>query len=155
MKLFKENKSLCALLIIFIIYIGITFLFINPLRIKNNDLENQKFEIQTLKNQENNIKKISKNKNQKEDIVLLIEKNIGTLVNINSINKQCQQINENTNEIILEVQFSSNLNNFFKLDTKLKELKLENSIQTINIERNLNEKQKHKNLDCTIIFKVV
>ena len=39
LKLFKENKSLGILLIVSIIYIGITFLFINPLRMKNNDLE--------------------------------------------------------------------------------------------------------------------
>ena len=31
LKLFKENKSLGILLIVSIIYVGITFLFINPL----------------------------------------------------------------------------------------------------------------------------
>ena len=45
LKLFKENKSLGILLIVSIIYVGITFLFINPLRMKNNDLEKQNFNL--------------------------------------------------------------------------------------------------------------
>ena len=62
MKLFKENKSLGVLLIVSIIYVGITFLFINPLRMKNNDLEKQKSEILTLHQQRNTINTISKKK---------------------------------------------------------------------------------------------
>ena len=51
LKLFKENKSLGILLIVSIIYVGITFLFINPLRMKNNDLEELNLEnsIETIK----------------------------------------------------------------------------------------------------------
>ena len=79
LKLFKENKSLGILLIVSIIYIGITFLFINPLRMKNNDLEKQKSEILTLHQQRNTINTISKKEKQVEDIILLIEKNIGSI----------------------------------------------------------------------------
>ncbi|MFQ7119470.1 MAG: hypothetical protein ACLRPW_05255 [Intestinibacter sp.] len=70
MKLFKENKSLGILLIVSIIYIGITFLFINPLRMKNNDLEKQKSVILTLHQQRNTITPFLKKKTS-EDIIYL------------------------------------------------------------------------------------
>lgn len=154
MKLFKENKSLGILLIVSIIYVGITFLFINPLRMKNNDLEKQKSEILTLHQQRNTINTISKKKKQVEDIILLIEKNIGSMVDISSITKQSQQT-ENSNQTILEVRFSSNLNDIFNLNQKLKELNLENSIETIKVQRIQTESNKKSKVNCTITFKVV
>lgn len=154
LKLFKENKSLGILLIVSIIYIGITFLFINPLRMKNNDLEKQKSEILTLHQQRNTINTISKKKKQVEDIILLIEKNIGSMVDITSITKQSQQT-ENSNQTILEVRFSSNLNDIFNLNQKLKELNLENSIETIKVQRIQTESNKKSKVNCTITFKVV
>ena len=154
MKLFKENKSLGILLIVSIIYIGITFLFINPLRMKNNDLEKQKSEILTLHKQRNTINTISKKEKQVEDIILLIEKNIGSMVDITSITKQSQQT-ENSNQTILEVRFSSNLNDIFNLNQKLKELNLENSIETIKVQRIQTESNKKSKVNCTITFKVV
>lgn len=154
LKLFKENKSLGILLIVSIIYIGITFLFINPLRMKNNDLEKQKSEILTLHQQRNTINTISKKKKQVEDIILLIEKNIGSMVDISSITKQSQQT-ENSNQTILEVRFSSNLNDIFNLNQKLKELNLENSIETIKVQRIQTESNKKSKVNCTITFKVV
>ncbi|ETI94666.1 MAG: hypothetical protein Q606_CBAC00275G0021 [Intestinibacter bartlettii DORA_8_9] len=154
MKLFKENKSLGILLIVSIIYVGITFLFINPLRMKNNDLEKQKSEILTLHKQRNTINTISKKEKQVEDIILLIEKNIGSMVDITSITKQSQQT-ENSNQTILEVRFSSNLNDIFNLNQKLKELNLENSIETIKVQRIQTESNKKSKVNCTITFKVV
>ena len=154
MKLFKENKSLGILLIVSIIYVGITFLFINPLRMKNNDLEKQKSEILTLHQQRNTINTISKKVKQVEDIILLIEKNIGSMVDITSITKQSQQT-ENSNQTILEVRFSSNLNDIFNLNQKLKELNLENSIETIKVQRIQTESNKKSKVNCTITFKVV
>ena len=154
MKLFKENKSLGILLIVSIIYVGITFLFINPLRMKNNDLEKQKSEILTLHKQRNTINTISKKEKQVEDIILLIEKNIGSMVDITSITKQFQQT-ENSNQTILEVRFSSNLNDIFNLNQKLKELNLENSIETIKVQRIQTESNKKSKVNCTITFKVV
>lgn len=154
LKLFKENKSLGILLIVSIIYVGITFLFINPLRMKNNDLEKQKSEILTLQQQRNTINTISKKEKQVEDIILLIEKNIGSMVDITSITKQSQQT-ENSNQTILEVRFSSNLNDIFNLNQKLKELNLENSIETIKVQRIQTESNKKSKVNCTITFKVV
>ena len=154
LKLFKENKSLGILLIVSIIYVGITFLFINPLRMKNNDLEKQKSEILTLHKQRNTINTISKKEKQVEDIILLIEKNIGSMVDITSITKQFQQT-ENSNQTILEVRFSSNLNDIFNLNQKLKELNLENSIETIKVQRIQTESNKKSKVNCTITFKVV
>ena len=154
LKLFKENKSLGILLIVSIIYVGITFLFINPLRMKNNDLEKQKSEILTLHQQINTINTISKKEKQVEDIILLIEKNIGSMVDITSITKQSQQT-ENSNQTILEVRFSSNLNDIFNLNQKLKELNLENSIETIKVQRIQSESNKKSKVNCTITFKVV
>ena len=154
MKLFKENKSLCILLMVSIIYVGITFLFINPLRMKNNDLEKQKSEILTLDQQRNTINTISKKEDQAEDIILLIEKNIGSMVDISSITKQSQQT-ESSNQTILEVRFSSDLNDLFNLNQKLKELNLENSIETIKVQRIQTESNKKSKVNCTITFKVV
>lgn len=154
LKLFKENKSLGVLLIVSIIYVGITFLFINPLRMKNNDLEKQKSEILTLDQQRNTIKTISKKEDQAEDIILLIEKNIGSMVDISSITKQSQQT-EGSNQTILEVRFSSDLNDIFNLNHKLKELNLENSIETIKVQRIQTESNKKSKVNCTITFKVV
>lgn len=154
LKLFKENKSLGILLIVSIIYVGITFLFINPLRMKNNDLEKQKSEILTLDQQRKTIKTISKKENQAEDIILLIEKNIGSMVDISSITKQSQQT-ESANQTILEVRFSSDLNDIFNLNQKLKELNLENSIETIKVQRIQTESNKKSKVNCTITFKVV
>ena len=154
LKLFKENKSLGILLIVSIIYVGITFLFINPLRMKNNDLEKQKSEILTLHKQRNTLNTISKKEKHVEDIILLIEKNIGSMVDITSITKQFQQT-ENSNQTILEVRFSSNLNDIFNLNQKLKELNLENSIETIKVQRIQTESNKKSKVNCTITFKVV
>ena len=154
MKLFKENKSLCILLMVSIIYVGITFLFINPLRMKNNDLEKQKSEILTLDQQRNTINTISKKEDQAEDIILLIEKNIGSMVDISSITKQSQQT-ESSNQTILEVRFSSDLNDIFNLNQKLKELNLDNSIETIKVQRIQTESNKKSKVNCTITFKVV
>lgn len=154
LKLFKENKSLVVLLMVSIIYVGITFLFINPLRMKNNDLEKQKSEILTLDQQRNTINTISKKEDQAEDIILLIEKNIGSMVDISSITKQSQQT-ESSNQTILEVRFSSDLNDIFNLNQKLKELNLDNSIETIKVQRIQTESNKKSKVNCTITFKVV
>ena len=125
LKLFKENKSLVVLLMVSIIYVGITFLFINPLRMKNNDLEKQKSEILPL-----------------------------AKVDISSITKQSQQT-ESSNQTILEVRFSSDLNDIFNLNQKLKELNLDNSIETIKVQRIQTESNKKSKVNCTITFKVV
>ena len=90
------------------------------------------FKLLTLHQQRNTINTISKKEKQVEDIILLIEKNIGSMVDITSITKQSQQT-ENSNQTILEVRFSSNLNDIFNLNQKLKELNLENSIETIKV----------------------
>ena len=89
-----------------------------------------------------------------EDIILLVEKNIGSMVDITSITKQSQQT-ENSNQTILEVRFSSNLNDIFNLNQKLKELNLENSIETIKVQRIQTESNKKSKVNCTITFKVV
>ena len=90
----------------------------------------------------------------KESRDLLIEKNIGSMVDITSITKQSQQT-ENSNQTILEVRFSSNLNDIFNLNQKLKELNLENSIETIKVQRIQTESNKKSKVNCTITFKVV
>ena len=54
-----------------------------------------------------------------------------------------------------EVRFSSNLNDIFNLNQKLKELNLENSIETIKVQRIQTESNKKSKVNCTITFKVV
>ena len=131
MKLLKKNKSLCFLLIIATIYVLVTLLYINPLREKNTKLEEKRNEILTLRQEDDSIQVFSEKEKVAEDIILSIEKSIGNLVDINFINKQYEQ-GEQPEVVILELNFSSNSKNLFKIDKKLKELDLYDSIEMIN-----------------------
>ena len=115
MKLLKKNKSLCFLLIIATIYVLVTLLYINPLREKNTKLEEKRNEILTLRQEDNSIQVFSEKEKVAEDIILSIEKSIGNLVDINFINKQYEQ-GEQSEVVILELNFSSNSKNLFKID---------------------------------------
>ena len=115
MKLLKKNKSLCFLLIIATIYVLVTLLYINPLRAKNTKLEEKRNEILTLRQEDDSIQVFSEKEKVAEDIILSIEKSIGNLVDINFINKQYEQ-GEQSEVVILELNFSSNSKNLFKID---------------------------------------
>lgn len=155
----KQNKSLFLLLIVLFAYVLVVVSVINPLIDKNNELEEKKSEILISKQEQKyiqtfNQQKSSKSKDKKsEDIILSIEKSIKDLVDINSITKQYQQ-GENSNTMLLELNISSTLENIFKLDKKFKDLKLENSIDTIQIENYKGENDKSGIVNCSIVFKV-
>ena len=157
MKLIKQNKSLFVLLIVVIAYVMIIAFFINPLIDENNKLAQQKSEILISKQEQEYIQVFNEQnnsnlKNEKsEDIILSIEKSIGDLVDINSLDKQYEQA-ENSKTVLLTLNVSSSLENIFKLDKKLNDLELENSIDTIKIENH--EGENNKNMNCTIVFKV-
>lgn len=157
MKLIKQNKSLFVLLIVVIAYVMIVAFFINPLIDENNKLAQQKSEILISKQEQEYIQVFNEQNNsnlkdkKSEDIVLSIEKSIGDLVDINSIDKQYEQA-DNSKTILLTLSVSSSLENIFKLDKKLKDLELENSIDTIKIEKH--EGENNKSMNCTIVFKV-
>ena len=89
-----------------------------------------------------------------EDIILSIEKSIGNLVDINFINKQYEQ-GEQSEVVILELNFSSNSKNLFKIDKKLKELDLYDSIEMIKIENSQTETDQDRKINCTMTFRVV
>ncbi len=154
MKLLKKNKSLCFLFLVVVAYVTITFLWINPLRDKNSKLEDQKSEIQILEQQSKYTEQFSKQDKNTQDIVLSMEKSIGDLVDINFINKQSEQ-GESSEEVVLELNFSSDLKNIFKLGKKLKELNLEDSIEAIKIENCEKETDPDKKVNCTMTFRVV
>ena len=159
MKLIKKNKPLFLLIITLFLYLLLVVSFINPLIEKNNELEERKSQILILKQEQEyietfNQQKKSDLKNKKsEDIILSIEKNIGDTVDINSIIKREEQ-DQSSKNILLELSISSTLENIFKLDTKLKKLKLENSIEIIKIENSKNENDKSRKVNCTMLFKV-
>ena len=159
MKLIKKNKPLFLLIITLFLYLLLVVSFINPLIEKNNELEERKSQILILKQEQEyietfNQQKKSDLKNKKsEDIILSIEKNIGDTVDINSIIKREEQ-DQSSKNILLELSISSTLENIFKLDTKLKKLKLENSIESIKIENSKNENDKSIKVNCTMLFKV-
>ena len=159
MKLIKKNKPLFLLIITLFLYLLLVVSFINPLIEKNNELEEIKSQILILKQEQEyietfNQQKKSDLKNKKsEDIILSIEKNIGDTVDINSIIKREEQ-DQSSKNILLELSISSTLENIFKLDTKLKKLKLENSIESIKIENSKNENDKSRKVNCTMLFKV-
>ena len=128
MKLLKKNKSLCFLLIIATIYVLVTLLYINPLREKNTKLEEKRNEILTLRQEDNSIQVFSEKEKVAEDIILSIEKSIGNLVDIK---------------------------NLFKIDKKLKELDLYDSIEMIKIENSQTETDQDRKINCTMTFRVV
>ncbi|MGM9531617.1 hypothetical protein, partial [Intestinibacter sp.] len=61
---------------------------------------------------------------------------------------------ENSETVLLELSISSTLENILKLDTKLKDLNLENSIDAIKIENYEGENGKSEKVNCTMVFKV-
>lgn len=158
MKIIKQNKSLCFLLIVSFIYVFATIFFINPLREKNNKLEETKSEILISQQEQKYIQTFSQNKKLNsddklaEDIVLSIDKALGNSVDIISINKQYEQ-SEDSNNILLEVIFCSNLKEIFSMDEKFQKLNLD--IKTMKIENSIDENNKKGNYICTIIFEVV
>lgn len=154
MKLLKKNKSLCFLLIIATIYVLVTLLYINPLRAKNTKLEEKRNEILTLRQEDDSIQVFSEKEKVAEDIILSIEKSIGNLVDINFINKQYEQ-GEQSEVVILELNFSSNSKNLFKIDKKLKELDLYDLIEMIKIENSQIETDQDRKINCTMTFRVV
>lgn len=154
MKLLKKNKSLCFLLIVSVIYVAVTLLYINPLREKNNKLEEKKSEILTLETQNDYVQVSDKQDKVAEDIVLSMEKSIGDLVDINFINKQYEQ-GDNSEEIVLELNFSSDFKNIFKIDNQLKKLNLKDSIESIKIENSQTEIDENRKVNCTMTFRVV
>ena len=158
MKIIKQNKYLCFLLIVSFIYVFATIFFINPLREKNNKLEETKSEILISQQEQKYIQTFSQNKKLNsddklaEDIVLSIDKALGNSVDIISINKQYEQ-SEDSNNILLEVIFCSNLKEIFSMDEKFQKLNLD--IKTMKIENSIDENNKKGNYICTIIFEVV
>ena len=150
MKLFKKNKSLCFLLIVSALYVMVTVLYINPLREKNSKLEEEKAKILSLEQQSECVQVLSNQDKIAKDIVLSIEKSIGDLVDINFINKQYEQ-GEKSEELVLEL----NLKNLFKIDQKLKELDLDDSIETIKIENSQTETDENRKINCSMTFRVV
>ena len=147
MKLLKKNKSLCFLLIIATIYVLVTLLYINPLRAKNTKLEEKRNEILTLRQEDDSIQVFSEKEKVAEDIILSIEKSIGNLVYINFINKQYEQ-GEQSEVVILELNFSSNSKNLFKID-------IYDSIEMIKIENSQTETDQDRKINCTMTFRVV
>ena len=67
MKIIKQNKSLCFLLIVSFIYVFATIFFINTLREKNNKLEETKSEILISQQEQKYIQTFSQNKKLNSD----------------------------------------------------------------------------------------
>lgn len=154
MKLIKNNKSLLVLLIIFLIYIILTVVFINPIRNKNSELEDKKSELMILDKEKEYVENFyeeNKKAKHEEDIILQIEKSIGSFVNLTSVEKRKDQ---NGNANLIQVNMSSTLENILSLESKLKELKLENSIQTIEIENKVSDEINNNIFNCKMVFKV-
>ena len=159
MKLIKQNKPLFLLLITLLAYVMIVILFINPLITKNSELEERRSQILISQQEKEYIKTFNQQKNldlenkKSEDIILSIEKSMEDIVEINSIIKRSEQV-ENSETVLLELSISSTLENIFKLDTKLKDLNLENSIDAIKIENYKGKNGKSEKVNCTMLFKV-
>lgn len=154
MKLIKNNKSLLVLLIIFLIYIILTVVFINPIRNKNSELEDKKSELMILDKEKEYVENFyeeNKKSKHEEDIILQIEKSIGSFVNLTSVEKRKDQ---NGNANLIQVNMSSTLDNILALESKLKELKLENSIETIEIENKISDEINNNIFNCKMVFKV-
>ena len=140
-------------------YVMIVILFINPLITKNSELEERRSQILISQQEKEYIKTFNQQKNldlenkKSEDIILSIEKSMEDIVEINSIIKRSEQV-ENSETVLLELSICSTLENIFKLDKKLKDLNLENSIDAIKIENYKGKNGKSEKVNCTMVFKV-
>jgi len=125
LKLIKQNKPLFLLLITLLAYVMIVILFINPLITKNSELEERRSKILISQQEKEYIKTFNQQKNldlenkKSEDIILSIEKSMEDIVEINSIIKRSEQV-ENSETVLLELSISSTLENIFKIHCKMK-----------------------------------
>lgn len=130
---------------------------INPMNLKISELENNKQNIININNMENKIISNSSNK-IKEDIVLILEKELKQFVNIDYIDKKVVW-DENNNELTnVEIKIRGSLDNIFKIQDTISKLELEKDIRYMQINKNLNignpEVESEEILDCIMEINV-
>ena len=127
------------------------------MNLKISELENNKQNIININNMENKIISNSSNK-IKEDIVLILEKELKQFVNIDYIDKKVVW-DENNNELTnVEIKIRGSLDNIFKIQDTISKLELEKDIRYMQINKNLNigdpEVESEEILDCIMEINV-
>lgn len=152
MKELVKNKNLIILFIVAMIYVLFTLFLIGPMRIKNQELESKKVDI-LISNEE--AKYISKHNNSskknEDDVVLLIQNNLDKIADINYINRE-NIVQDEQNIQKIKVNISSDLYEIDSIKNKIKEMKLDQDVSSIEIE-NHDNKEAGK-LNYTIVFNV-
>lgn len=163
----KLNKIKIELLHIFIVLIAgliINGIVVNPIKAKIEDLKDQNKEIASSKKENiesKKIKEVESDKQLKEDdIVLKIEKEFSQFINVLYVNKFVEW-DENNNEYIkIELKVSGTMDQLFKINDELKKIKGKNIIESIQINKKINnnveteEKIKVDIIDCVMTLKV-
>lgn len=153
----EREKGLIKILLIILFLLTSKLFIINPINLKISELENNKQNIINMNNMENKIIGNSANK-IKEDIVLILEKELKQFVNIDYIDKKIVW-DENNNDLTnIEIKIRGSLDNIFKIQEIISKLELEKDIRYMEINKisNINdsEVESEEILDCIIEINV-
>ncbi|HBG4728162.1 TPA: hypothetical protein KQE54_002016 [Clostridioides difficile] len=162
MRLNNREKNLLKILLILVIIlasdIAVSYLEENLISLKNekqniiNKINNQdnyqikdnkriddKYieSVELNKNEElkNNFNNSFLDKKTNKDIVLLVENELRDIVNVEYINQESSLDNHNKKQVNLEIKVNGELANVLKLEGVMKELRLNNKLEKIEINK--------------------
>lgn len=157
MNISNKEKQLIFILLSIITCIILNIVVIRPMENKEMDLKIKKQEVLNKSSKKSNLSKneVNKKYRNKEDIILNIENVLGDLVNIEYINKKSYDLEEGSDQSYnIEVKVVSNLNNIFQIEQKLKEIKLKNYLESLEISK-IENNDEANTVECLMTFKVV
>ena len=141
-------------LISIIILLAVNNIIIKPMDNKISDLKIQKEQIKLSKDKSNQDKYINQESNT--DIVLKIERELNSILDIKNINKSVSLDENDKKQYRIELKVISTIDNLLNIDNKLKLLSIDKSIESIkinNIQNDIEDSEKN-NVDCIMTFNV-
>lgn len=164
MKLNKIETEFCGVLIIVIIGLIINGIVVTLTKTKIEDLKNQNEEIISSKKENIESKEINEVENDKQskedDIVLKIEKEFSKFINVLYVNKFVEWDENNNEHIKIELKVNGTIDQLFKINDEIEKIKGKNIIESIQINKEINnnveiEKEiKVDIIDCVVMLKV-
>lgn len=154
----KEKNLIKILLLLLCLTISKLFI-IDPINLKTTQLRNEKQNIANT----NNVKNVLTNNKYsiEEDIILKIEKELRSLVNIDYIDKKMAYDENNNGVTNLQIKVSGNVEQIFKIQEIISNLKLDKNIcyfQINKIEKSNNSNEKseenQETVECIIEINV-
>jgi len=164
MKLNKIETEFCGVLIIVIIGLIINGIVVTLTKTKIEDLKNQNEEIISSKNENIESKEINEVENDKQlkedDIVLKIEKEFSKFINVLYVNKFVEWDENNNEHTKIELKVNGTIDQLFKINDEIEKIKGKNFIESIQINKEINnnveieKKIKVNIIDCVVMLKV-